>query len=201
MALWALAGVLLVLVAGAVVWRMFFALPAAATGLAPIPSTFPEVPDPLDARLTMQGEAVPLDNPDLDSGPGTVAVYRFAQVTPEVEAMMQRVTGPDQRDPDAKVEVAVGSARHYAEGIDDVATEVEAPFSDMSCFRFPATENLAELFACRLDYGNGWVLSAYGDVGLTGEGHNQDLRTVAGVAVAVRDHNAFERAVQNHVQM
>ena len=193
--------VLGVVVAGAVVWQLFFALPPEPQGLAPIPTTFPDVVDGLNARLTVQGEPVEVSNPDADTGPGHVAVYRFAQLTDEAEAMMQRVTGEDERIPGAEIGVAIGSARRYAEALEQ-GEKVDSPFgSEMTCRKLPGDTDLAAHYACRLEYGNGWVISTYGDVGLTGEGQYEDLRVIAGVAQVVKDNNAFERAVQNHATM
>jgi len=189
----------LAVVATAVVWKVFFALPAHPEGLAPIPSTFADVEHPLDSRLTLQGEAMELENPDLDTGPGVVALYRFAQISDEVEARLQRVYGPDKRAPGAKVEVAVGSARAYAEiGLGE---EIDSPLDEVSCSKLPADRGAPGVYACHLDYGNGWVISTYGDVGLTGQGRYEDLKALVSVATSVKDHNAFERAVANHITL
>ncbi len=115
-------------------------------------------------------------------------------------AIHQDVTGK-ARDRALALGVAIGSARRYAEALEQ-GEKVDSPFgSEMTCRKLPGDTDLAAHYACRLEYGNGWVISTYGDVGLTGEGQYEDLRVIAGVAQVVKDNNAFERAVQNHATM
>lgn len=196
----AIAGVATVLFASGLTWRLFFALPPAPEGLAPIPTDFVNVEGMLVNR-TMVGTAQDIQNPDHENGPGLVAVYRN-DMSEEAKAIYAAVHGEDKANPDAKAEVAVVSTRALAEAdVDGTVERLDTGWKEFDCRLHTSMPDFPDYYMCLLEYGNGWTLAVSTAPGLTGEGRGEDINALIRIAQAVKDNNPLERAVQTHANM